>query len=514
MAHSRSAVNRIETNDRNQKHISVFLRTEPSDWDLERAFQRNTIVDSITVHCGGAQLNAYPLLANDIIATRVNLTKLELRAEERPRLYSTTEALLLQFWAAARLNPSIKEIPLFGFQFVSGSDLFTSLCTNISASTLVLSGCSMMEPDQREQGARALAAATNVQKLEISNCEEVFTRALLHNLSDNTSVQTLAIGFLNMDANNHLNAIATCQLLETTTTIQRFELLRCEDWSSEQFLSIASVLTESESVTGFKIADSEFPEAAPFQSILLNKRNLESLSIQNVSFGDNDVQAVYALLATALTARESPLRHLEIRKGQHLPVDNERFQPLLRAVEKSKLKSFAIGDLASQEQLKCLADSIPKLRVQKFELTATDEFAFQEMEQRLLCAITDNLNLRSVRGFIISRQIRRSRRHREPPQPQLMFDQDDERRRLASCLIVHRWAYNKTDDPNSVQLEQKLFPLAIAMAEKAGNNTLYASLRSRVDYLASLAPSRRVQTPPTQELAHEEEAMESRAEPT
>ena len=83
-----------------------------------------------------------------------------------------------------------------------------------------------MEPAEREQGARDLAAAlqrnTNIETLELEDLEDIYTVPILEGLRSNVSVKT----FIFSPGESISDAALPCiqHLLESTTSIQRFEL--------------------------------------------------------------------------------------------------------------------------------------------------------------------------------------------------------------------------------------------------------------------------------------------------
>ena len=156
------------------------------------------------------------------------------------------------------------------------------------------------------------------------------------------------------------------QLLESTTSITRFEV-QSATLSESMFRPLAQAIINSESVLELKWWECRFHDegtTALFQNILQNKRNLTSLCLEDCNF--LEIGEFQETLFAALMRPDSPLRCFEFTKNDLEPP--ERFGALLRAVEQSKLERFTIRDCLSQPQLKMLAQSIPSMSIKELQV--------------------------------------------------------------------------------------------------------------------------------------------------
>jgi len=204
-------------------------------------------------------------------------------------------------------------------------------------------------------------------------------------------------------------------------------------------------------------------------------------------------QAVLDSIATALTRPDSPLRCFEyVRDFSQLPIGNDRFLALLRAAADSKLNRFKLGCLASPQQLQSLTAIFPSLRIQEFDILACRPLAEENVVQDILGAVKKNFTLRSVKGRYLN--------VRSNPNPfsfwievpsHEMFARPADQQRLAFYLHrnerMDQWVGNQTT------LDRKLWPEALALARKAGRDTLFQSLLSVLgsDYVDLRASGRK-----------------------
>ena len=207
---------------------------------------------------------------------------------------------------------------------------------------------------------------------------------------------------------------------------------------------------------------------AQLQSVLQNKQNLTGLCLDHCDFIGG---RVYEDVISALLRPDSPLRSFELMErslGDVAPtcqflMPNTRFRNLLRAVEKSKLEHFAIGILEYHEQLRNLTESIPKMGIKELQVAISDAVDEEDTKPLLLQAIKNNFSLRFVD----------CNRGRD------VFDADDKMR-----LVFYANRNERLDEwvgnPETVQ-EQKVWPEALTLAERAGPNSLFRGLRSVVE---------------------------------
>jgi len=472
-----TAVDTLRRNDPTETVIVIFLFRETSDADLAAALVRNTFIKQIRIYFGDRlQQFDWPLLVRAILA-RENLTDLlELHTNSAP-----AEALILQLLDAAHSNANIIKIKFDSFTFVLGSDLFSYLCTHFSAPVLVLRNCDMAAPAQCEPGARALTANTAIETLDLSittfranGMHSFLTAAIVRNLVTNTHVKTLRTEFRGPFLDDDCCS-AIGRLMETTTTLEQFELEQnVGRMIGEKFTPIARGLINSASVCNFNVSSTHFNDGGTrvFQEILDDKQNLASLSLNNVTFGEDNRSrpAVLDSVATALSLPNSRMRCFEYETNLAIlshPLDDNSLWTLLRAVAKSKLHRFKIGTLNSQIQMQSLAEIVPLLRLQELEISFCPPLDERTVTRAMLVAVKKNFSMRSVKGFDQGP----NRLWREP-----VFTQVEVQRRLAFYFNRNE----RLDDwVDSVErLDRKLWPNALELAEQAGRDTLFTSLQS------------------------------------
>jgi len=178
---------------------------------------------------------------------------------------------------------------------------------------------------------------------------------------------------------------------------------------------------------------------------------------------------------------DSPLRSFELKQSSlGDALQNSQFRNLLRAVEKSKLERFAIGDIESHEQLRTLTESIPRIRVKELQGVIRMLIGEENAKRDLIMAVKNNFSLRSVDG---KRALERD-----------LFDADD-KKRLVFYANRNKYLDQWADNPETV--EQKVWPNALKLAEKAGPDSLFRGLRSAFggDYVSLRAAGRKRKHP-------------------
>ena len=219
------------------------------------------------------------------------------------------------------------------------------------------------------------------------------------------------------------------------------------------------------------------------QGILQNKQNLTGLCLEHcvfsAGFSEGPVHACTGIISTLLRP-DSPLRSFELKDHTlGYASRNSEFQNLLRAVEKSKLERFVIGDIESHEPLRTLTESIPRMHVKELQVVFDSDFDAENAKQLLLQAVKNNFSLRSVQGDRDGGSI---------------FDDDDETR-LTFFAGRNEHLDQWVDSPETV--EQKVWPEALNLAEKAGPDSLFRGLRSVLggDYVSLRAAGRKRKHP-------------------
>ena len=143
----------------------------------------------------------------------------------------------------------------------------------------------------------------------------------------------------------------------------------------------------------------------------------------------------------------------------HLP--RIQFENMLRAIERSKLKRFKIGTIRTQQQLQILTQSIPSMKLPDLVIRY-DGGEVQNVKEELLQAVKNNFTLLSVKGETYEAIDR--------------FNQSD-KHRLAFYANRNENLNQWVDNPETVE-QRKVWPEALGLAQRAGPDALFRSLRS------------------------------------
>jgi len=453
-----SVVDSLGENDPARTGITISLRNEPSDADLAQALQHNPFITAITVNLEGVQttnLNWGDFLR--VIETRGNLVKVTLM--DAIHVSPAPAAFVSAILRAIQQNAAIRSVMMATLCLPINLCSFVDTASSMTSFSLC---CCVMEPVEREQGTRDLAVAlqrtTNINTMEIVQLNDIYAIPILQGLRSNISLKNLFIGSVRDFSTATAQAIQ--QLLESTTSIQTIEL-SSPSFKVEEFSPVAQGIISSQSLSELKLSCCRLRDeesAALFRNILQNKRNLTSLCLNCCSFSAG---RIYEDMISALLRPNSPLKSFKLQErslGEALP--NGQFQDLLRAIEKSKLERFAIGYIQSQQQLRTLTDSIPLMRIKELQVVIADDFVEENIKQLLLQAVKNNFSLRSVQGDRDGESI---------------FDDDDETR-LTFLADRNEHLDQWVDNPESI--EQKVWPEALKLAERAGPNSLFQGLCS------------------------------------
>ena len=356
--------------------------------------------------------------------------------------------MIRAFLQAIQQNTAIQNVELWGLRLPTDISTFVDNASSITS--FCIDGCDM-GPVEREQGASDFAAAlqrnTNIEALSLRELEDIYAIPILESLGSNTSVKTFT--FSSPSSDGALRALH--QLLDSTTSIQRFELYDMSFVRDDAFRPISQAITSSESVSELKFVDCLFNSensTSQFRSVLHNKRNLTTLCLRSCNF----VGEVYEDMVSLVSRRDSLLRCFEFQNHWSfesvLPII--QFKNLLRAIEKSKLGRFKIGTIRTQQQLQTLTQSIPSMKLTELVIRY-DGGGVENVEEELLQAVKNNFTLLSVKG--------------ETYDGIDLFNQS-EQQRLAFYANRNESLDQWVDKPETVE-QRKVWPEALASGGKS-----------------------------------------------
>ena len=349
-------VEELRQNNPDITAISIELRNETSDAALAQALEQNPFVTDILLEFEGMQQTDWDSLLR-VIATRANLERVELQdgnywgGNYWVERGDAPTALVRSILRAIQQNTAIRRVGFCGARLPTNISTFVDTASSITSFRLFM--C-VMEPTEREQGARDLAAAlqcnTNIECLEISKLDDIYTVPVLEGLGINTSVKTFI--FSPMESFSSAVSHALQELLASTTSIQRFEL-QLSLFYGDTFRPIAQAITSSECVFELKISLSTFEDQSSiteFRSIVQNKRNLTSLCLHHCSFGR---EQVHGDIISLFLRPDSLLRCFEFESCRVWDTVEDvfpgiQFQNLLQAIQKSswnelRLETFRLS---------------------------------------------------------------------------------------------------------------------------------------------------------------------------
>ena len=459
-----SAIDRLRQNRPARTSFCIALRDERSDAELAQALEQNPFVTEIDLNLNGARHTNWNSLLL-VLSTRANLETVILRDGDWGVERNAPVGLVRSILRAIQQNSAVQRVDLNWLRLP-----IEIVDTASSITSLSLFSCILEPSVDRDQGPRDLADAlqrnTNIKRLQLAYLDEVCNFAILQGLQSNTSLETLVFGHHFSDA----TAEAMQQLLESTRSIRTVGL-RDMIFGTDKFRTLAQTLTQSSVVCGLKFLKCDFGDeeaATLFRNILLEKRNLTDLSLDQCSFirfqGGGQV---HEAIVSTLSRRDSPLRSFELKERSlsfRDALPNPQFQNLLGAVEKSKLEHFAIGSIQSHEQLRNLTDSIPKMRIKELQVEFSSPRVEENDKQLLLLAVKNNFSLRSVDG---NRAL-----------PGLDLFDANHKTRLVFYTNRNERLDQWVDNPETVIEQRKVWPDALKLAEKAGPNSLFRGLRS------------------------------------
>ena len=368
-------------------------------------------------------------------------------------------ALVRSILRAIQQNTSVRCLDLESVRLPA--DVSTFLDNASSITSFRLSDCDM-EPTERQQGARDLAAAlqrnTNISSLHLDVLNDIYTIPILEGLRSNVCLKTLIFSLSISDAASH----AIHQLLGSKTSmIQRLEWHQVTFSDERLFRPIAQGIINSECVSELKLSWCQFQGQnciAQLRSILQNKRNLTTLCLCHCRF---DGGQVHHDLISVISRPGSLLRCFEIRFYQSIP--DIHFGTLLRAIEKSKLERLHLGGILERRQMQNLTQRIPHMKLTELVI-GYDGGGVQNVKEELLRAVKNNFSLRAVAAEA-------SRSGTD------LFDND--KQTLAFYAIRNESLDQWVDNPETV--DRKVWPEAFNLAQRAGPDALFRGLRSVVE---------------------------------
>jgi len=463
-----SALQWLRQNHPFRTTLRIRLRDETSDGALAQALEHNPFVTEIILDLDGEHRADWDSLLG-VIAMRANLKSVKVQdaisAEDRN---ASGPALVRSILRAFQQNTAIRRVYL---RLRLPTDISVFLDNASSIKKLCLHDCDM-DPAERQQGARDLAAALqrnkNIETLEIDSLNNIDTVPILEGLRSNVSLKIFMFLPCRLDAMSD----ALQELLESTISIQRFDFIGTT-FNGEMFRPIAQSLIQSPIVCELKLTRCVFNGAnstAQFGSVLRNKRNLTSLSVESCGFDSSQFQGD---IVSALSRPDSLIRCFEYQS--HGAVEEAfsgvHFQNLLRAVEKSKLERFMIGSMETPQQLQYLTQSIPFMKLQELEIAfmpideddEEGELSEETIRQDLLPALKNNFSLRSVKA--------------EMTWDRELFWTAEDKKTLAFYPNRNKSLDRWVDNPEKIA-DRKVWPNALGLAQRAGPDALFRGLRS------------------------------------
>ena len=479
-----SAIEELRQNDPAMKSIRIRLSRETSDAALAQALEQNPFVTDIVLNLNNVQQTDWNSLVH-VIATRASLGKVQLKDSRYSR---PNAALVRSICRAISQNRAIRSLE-FDFLRLPIDTISTCLGgTTSSITSFSVCGLNMEPPTEREAGARSLALAlqrnTNIETLKLNSLEDIFAIPISEGLGINTSVKTFIFYPASVTNISDAASRALHQLLESTTSIQRFELGLTTFNDRYRFRPIAQGIINSECLSELKLSWCHFMDHESFaqlQSILQDKRNLTSLCLHGCSFGG---EQVHSDIISLLSQPDSPVRCFEYQNYGDLEraFPGVQFKNLLQVVQNCKLlERFSIGSIQTQQQLQTLTQSIPLMHIRELEVVFEGHSWREDVNSRqnLLQAVKNNFRLRSVKvGICVN--------HSSSD----FFDSDDDKQRLAFYANRNESLDQWVAHPETVE-QRKVWPEALGLAERAGPTALFRGMRSVLERDYGSLPGKR-----------------------
>ena len=306
-----SVVEELRQNDPAKPSIRIRLHGETSDAALAQALQQNPFVTEIILELDGEQRADWDSLLH-VIATRANLEKV-LLGDAVSAERKAPAALVSSILQAMQQNTAIQNVKLAWLRLPSNISTFLD---NASSITIFSLWACDMEAAERQQGTSDLVVAlqrhTNIETLELSRLEDIYAVPILEVLGSNNSVKTFIFTTI-FDSNvSDATSHALHQLLDSSTSIQRFELYDMT-FGGDAFRPISQAIVNSGSVSELKFSFVRFQgrnSLAQLRSILQNKRDLTTLCLHGCIFGGGQV---HEDIISILSRPDSLLRCFEFQ---------------------------------------------------------------------------------------------------------------------------------------------------------------------------------------------------------
>jgi len=465
-----SVVQDLQQNSPARTTFYIRLLRETSDAALAQALEQNPFVTEIILNFEGEQRAEWRSLLR-VIATRAKLEKVNLQDAISAERRNASTGLVSTFLQAIQQNTAIQCVECEWLRLPN--DFSTFVNTASSFTKFSLYNCDM-DPAEREQGVRDLATViqqnAGIETLQLGHLHDFYSVPMLDGLRSNTTVKTFILEGNLSDATSH----ALQQLLESTNSIQRFELHYNATFCERLFQPIAQAIACSESISELKFHWCLFNDAdsiSQLQCILQDKRNLTSLCLRHCHF---DGGQVHRDIISAISRPGSLLQCFEFLSADsfHQLFPNIHFPTLLRAIEKSKLERLHLGVIQSQQQMQNLTQSIPLMKLTELSVRY-DGGGWRNVKKELLQAVKNNFTLLSVKGEIGNERVN-------------LFGSAEDKQTLVFYANRNERLDQWVDNPDSV--DQKVWPEALGLAQRAGPDALFRGLRSTLgsDYVRLL----------------------------
>jgi hypothetical protein len=404
----------LRDNNPQQTLVELKLRYFTDDNELSEALQANNHVNNIHLDLRGMDLvDLRALRLNSLgleglvlrgfdslkraLATRENLEKVHLNDDSdydwRIHFDRVTPFLL-----AIQENHRVQTVDLERLQ-LSGESLATFVDNATSVTKLSLSFCGMKSLADAHTIAAALQRNTNIRHLELfSDLEQMYMIPIFNSLTSNTSVNALKLGVFPIQSLDVI--LAAKNLLETTSTIQRFEFSYGRmSFDEDTFRPMAQGLIQSKSVTDVTFGGCSFyyqEVVLLLNDVLESKSNLQRFALKNCSVHQPWQESFHAAIF-GLLQPHSLLRSFELDCNNLSDYGFETAQDcarLLTAVQTSSLERFSIGTITSRASCLLLIASIPRMLVGTLEFRLNRHL--QDLTGDILRSIQQNSSLRTV----------------------------------------------------------------------------------------------------------------------